>query len=335
MEELLREAVRRLTLGRSLALAGVAERTGSAPRGAGALLLAEPGVPAMGTVGGGLLEARVRELALERLSQGGGGPVSFSLEHDGLIPRDRRNADVTLWLQALPAGDSALLTALEGAADRLTAGAPGCLLWENSGPPQLLDRRPEGAGGGAAGLIPGPVETAAFWLELRWPCRVLLYGAGHVAVETSALLARMGFACTVLDDRPDFARAERFPGAEEVRCRDLEHLAPADLPGPGDCALLMSRSHGLDLTLLRAILPAEPAFLGVLGSRKKGAFLRSALAAEGFSQDDLDRIVLPVGLPLGGETPEEIALSVAAQLVQLRASGELFPTLSKKSEKNC
>lgn len=335
MEALLREAVRRLALGRSLALAGVAERTGSAPRGAGALLLVEPDVPAMGTVGGGLLEARVRELALERLPQGGGGPASFSLEHDGLVLRDRQSADVTLWLQALPAGDSALLTALEGAVNRLAAGAPGCLLWETSGPPQLLDRRPEGAGGVAAGLVSGPHGGPAFWLELRRPCRVFLYGAGHVAVETAALLARMGFACTVLDDRPDFARQDRFPGAEAVRCRDLEHLSPADLPGPGDCALLMSRSHSLDLALLRAILPAKPAFLGVLGSRKKGAFLRSALAAEGFSQGALDRIVLPVGLPLGGETPEEIALSVAAQLVQLRAAGALSPTLSKKSEKNC
>lgn len=334
MEELLREAVHRLAQGRSLALAGVAERTGSAPRGPGALLLAEPGVPTLGTVGGGLLEARVRELALEQLSRGGGVPVSFSLEHDGLVPRDRRSADVTLWLQALPAGDGVLLAALEGAADRLAAGTPGCLVWEASGPPRLLDGRPEGAGG-AAGLIPGPGGAPAFWLELRRPYRVFLYGAGHVAVETAALLARMGFACTVLDDRPDFARAERFPGAEEVRCRDLEHLSPDDLPGPEDCALLMSRSHGLDLILLRAILPAEPAFLGVLGSRKKGAFLCSALAAEGFSQTDLDRIVLPVGLPLGGETPEEIALSVAAQLVQLRASGALSPTLSKKSEKNC
>lgn len=334
MEGLLREAVRRLSLGRSLALAGVAERTGSAPRGPGALLLVEPGVPSLGTVGGGLLEARARELALERLAQGGGGPVSFSLEHDGLGLRDRQSADVTLWLQALPAGDDALLTALEGAVDCLAAGAPGCLLWETSGPPRLLDRRPERAGG-AAGLIPGPHGEPAFWLELRRPCRVFLYGAGHVAVETAGLLARMGFACTVLDDRPDFARQERFPGSEEVRCQDLEHLSPDDLPGPEDCALLMSRSHGLDLTLLRAILPAEPAFLGVLGSRKKGAFLRSALAAEGFSQAALDRIVLPVGLPLGGETPEEIALSVAAQLVQLRASGALSPTLSKKSEKNC
>ncbi|WP_294515070.1 XdhC/CoxI family protein [uncultured Intestinimonas sp.] len=334
MEELLREAVHRLAQGRSLALAGVAERTGSAPRGPGALLLAEPGGPTLGTVGGGLLEARVRELALEQLSRGGGGPVSFSMEHDGLIPRDRQSADVTLWLQALRAGDDVLLTALEEAADRLATRALGCLLWESSGPPRLLARRPEGASG-AAGLFPGPHGEPAFWLELRRPCHVFLYGAGHVAVETASLLARMGFACTVLDDRPDFARAERFPGAEEVRCRDLEYLSPDDLPGPEDCALLMSRSHSLDLILLRAILPAEPAFLGVLGSRKKGAFLRSALAAEGFSQADLDRIVLPVGLPLGGETPAEIALSVAAQLVQLRASGALSPTLSKKSEKNC
>ena len=230
MEALLRRAVQRLAQGHSLAFAAVAERTGSAPRGPGALLLVEPDVPALGTVGGGLLEARAQALALDVLTQSGGRAVSFSLEHDGLSQANRQTADVTLWLQALPAGDGALLTALEGALERFSSG---------------------------------------------------------------------------------------------------------DLPGPEDCALLMSRSHDLDLLLLRAILPAEPAFLGVLGSRKKGAFLRAALAREGFSQAQLERMVLPVGLPLGGETPAEIALSVAAQLVQLRSRGELSFSSSKKSEKNC
>ena len=341
MEALLRRAVQRLAQGHGLAFAAVAERTGSAPRGPGALLLVEPDVPALGTVGGGLLEARAQALALDVLTQSGGRAVSFSLEHDGLSQADRQTADVTLWLQALPAGDGALLTALEGALERLSAGTPCWLLWEASGPPLLLDRPallarlPEGDGGAGAVLLGNPEDRPAFLLGLRRPCRVYLYGAGHVAVETADLLARMAFSCTVLDDRPDYARPERFPRAEAVLCRDLAHLASGDLPGPEDCALLMSRSHDLDLLLLRAILPAEPAFLGVLGSRKKGAFLRAALAREGFSQAQLERMVLPVGLPLGGETPAEIALSVAAQLVQLRSRGELSFSSSKKSEKNC
>lgn len=330
MESLLREARCRLGLGRSLALAAVAERTGAAPRGPGALLLAEQGVPVLGTVGGGLLEARARDLALSMLATGGGRAVSFCLEHDGLVEHAPTGADVTLWLQALPAGDPGFTGALDAALIHLDTGTPGGLLWHADGPPVLTDRVPAGA----AELTADADGAPAFLLGLRRPCRVLLYGAGHVAVETAVLLSHLGFACVVLDDRPDFARPERFPGVAEVRCRDLERLGPEDLPGPADCVLLMSRSHGLDLTLLRAILPAEPAFLGVLGSRKKGAFLRTALMAEGFSQAALDRITLPVGLPLGGETPAEIALSVAAQLVSLRAKGALLP-LSKKSEKNC
>ena len=328
MEALLKEARRRLLQGRSLAFAAVAERTGAAPRGPGALLLAEPDAPALGTVGGGLLEAQARELALSMLAAGGGRAVSFCLEHDGLAEHGRRGADVTLWLQALPAGDAALTAALDAALARLTEGKPGGLLWPAAGPPVLTDRVPAGT----AELTEDADGAPAFLLGLRRPCRVLLYGAGHVAVETAVLLSHLGFTCVVVDDRPDFARPERFPGAAEVRCRDLACLGPEDLPGAADCVLLMSRSHGLDLTLLRAILPAEPAFLGVLGSRKKGAFLRAALTAEGFSQAALDRITLPVGLPLGGETPAEIALSVAAQLVSLRAAGALSP-LSKKSRK--
>ena len=237
MEALLKEARRRLLQGRSLAFAAVAERTGAAPRGPGALLLAEPDAPALGTVGGGLLEAQARELALSMLAAGGGRAVSFCLEHDGLAEHGRRGADVTLWLQALPAVDAALTAALDAALVRLTEGKPGGLLWPAAGPPVLTDRVPAGT----AELTEDADGAPAFLLGLRRPCRVLLYGAGHVAVETAVLLSHLGFTCVVVDDRPDFARPERFPGAAEVRCRDLACLGPEDLPGAADCVLLMSQ----------------------------------------------------------------------------------------------
>jgi xanthine dehydrogenase accessory factor len=170
--------------------------------------------------------------------------------------------------------------------------------------------------------------TAELYLEVRRPVQELVVvGAGHVAQPMAHLGSLLGFKVTVLDDRPDFATRERFP--------DADRLVRADFSDPFASVPLHSRSHILLVTrghkydyecLLRALrTDPAPAYIGMIGSRRRVRATYVQLIEEGIDRALIDRIHAPVGLDIGSETPEEIAVSVAAELVMLRRGGTGVP----------
>lgn len=147
--------------------------------------------------------------------------------------------------------------------------------------------------------------------------RLVVFGAGHVARPTAALARDLGFDVTVVDEREEYADAARFPGVEVV-CADPRRWAEGLVTDARTYVLLVTHEHALDQDLLQALLPRTWAWLGLIGSRAKVAKFFVRLRAAGVDEALFGRVSTPVGLDIGAETPEEIAVSIAAELVRVR-----------------
>ncbi|OJH38136.1 xanthine dehydrogenase accessory protein XdhC [Cystobacter ferrugineus] len=151
------------------------------------------------------------------------------------------------------------------------------------------------------------------------PMRLTLFGAGHVAREVAALALHVDFRVTVVDARPEWATSERFPGCE-VLLKDPADHARALNSDARDCFCVTTHDHPLDQAVLEALLPKPSAYLGVIGSRRKAERFRMRLEAAGVEAAALERLRSPMGLPIGALTPAEIAVSIVAELIQVRRS---------------
>lgn len=146
---------------------------------------------------------------------------------------------------------------------------------------------------------------------------VYIFGGGHVARECVPLLTHLGFRCTVIEDRAEFADKNIFPNAYNIILADFNNIS-VDVY-ERDYILIMTRGHIFDKDCERFALNTKAHYIGVIGSRTKARLVRESLKSEGFSDESLDRIITPVGLDISSETPAEIAVSIAAQLIKVRA----------------
>jgi xanthine dehydrogenase accessory factor len=150
--------------------------------------------------------------------------------------------------------------------------------------------------------------------------QLILCGAGHIAIPLAHFARRLGFRVTVIDDRSDFASPSRFPNCTVIAddftaaLRDY-HFSPATY------AVVITRGHEHDADCLIEILTKKTAYVGLIGSRRRVRFVLEMLAEKGFSRKRLKEVFTPVGLPIGAETPEEIALSIVSELVCVRRKG--------------
>jgi xanthine dehydrogenase accessory factor len=195
------------------------------------------------------------------------------------------------------------LTASGDAAEPLPAGAPEC------------DDLGMKCGG----------EVSVFLDVVRPSPRLILYGAGHVGERVASIAIAAGLATTVLDDRPEFAARERFPGAGEVRCADLTADPLGGLsPDASDFVVVLTRCHALDEAVLEAVLQTPARYIGLIGSRRKVALiLRSIGRRLGRDPREDERLHAPVGLRLGNKTPGEIAISILAEVLLIKSRGQL------------
>jgi len=145
-----------------------------------------------------------------------------------------------------------------------------------------------------------------------------ILGAGHVGKALAKLAKFAGFRVTVTDDREEYANKERMPEADEVVVHDFGTVFSRVLVDRGSYIVIATRGHNHDLDALKAALGTEVKYIGLLGSRRKKAVLFKALRDEGFRDEDISRVVIPVGLPIGSVAPEEIAVSIMAQIIQRR-----------------
>ena len=330
MRSVFRAVVGRLRAGEPVTLVSVTEAKGSAPRHAGAYMAVFADGSAEGTVGGGAVEHAAQARAKE-IMDGAGEVRRYSLTREdaaglGMIC----GGDVTLFFCPIRGGDEgaiaifeAILAAMEvrtpvwltqalqpdGAVRMTLHDAKGLMLGE------LTDAQPA--------RLSKPVfedgERARFTDPVVRAGRALIFGGGHVSRALSPILASVGFPVFILEDREEFADVNRFPGASGVTlCRFDDFLDEAAV-GPEDFVVIVTRGHQADYEVLRQVLCTRAAYVGMIGSRAKVAATKDKLIADGYTWDNVARVYAPIGLAIGAETPEEIAVSIAAEMIKMRS----------------
>ena len=345
MEDIFECLKRELEEGRSAVLLTVIASKGSTPRSAGSHQLVLADGTTVGTIGGGIAEYKACEEGKHVLQTGCSTIVSYILH-----PNDAADigavcgGETNVFCQFLSPSQPGLLTCLAQITAARRQHMPSWLVLDVTVPQQwamgvvgpqmqvcganetcrslkrVLEKRPDWLHEGS-GLVEN--ETARWYREpLAYEGRVFVFGGGHVAKALVPVLTQVGFSCIVVDDREEFANAVQFPQAEQTVAADFSDLSAAVQVTRHDYVCIMTRGHIGDYEVQRQMLACHPYYLGVIGSRTKLAFVRNKLRHDGFTDDEIDACHAPIGLPISAATPEEIAVSIAAELIAVRARWE-------------
>ena len=184
-----------------------------------------------------------------------------------------------------------------------------------SGSPRRETFRLTAATVAATGLLCGG-EFEVYIEPIGTPS-VIILGGGHIAASMVEVLATLDWPVTVIDDRADFAHPDRFPRASEVLCKPFETCLDDVLVTANSCIVVVTRGHEHDELALSRAVETSAGYIGLIGSRGKIGAIRKNLRAAGVSESKLEKVRAPVGIPIGSRTPEEIAISIAAELIAL------------------
>jgi xanthine dehydrogenase accessory factor len=158
--------------------------------------------------------------------------------------------------------------------------------------------------------------------------KLIIFGAGHITRVLAPLMQMVGFQVSVVDDSPELLQKDKFLEIEDLRLMDMEESAKELLPGPNAYIVLLSRGFSRDEAILRQLIQKDFKYIGMIGSMKKITTMLENLQKQGISNEAFTKLQAPIGLDIGGETPEEIAISIAAEMIAVK-KGKL-ETLKKK-----
>lgn len=324
-----REVVSCLQAGNAM-LVSIISESGSAPRGIGAKMLVRPDGTTAGTIGGGAVEHAADTIGLQALEERRSFVQEFHLSPGqasdlGMVC----GGTILVYFQFLdgadPAHEQLFETVLGCIGDNRPCGLITVIDGEDKAATYLVGENlpaPPVDGLPSLSSLPRLVEQNGLRYVLE-PLvigeRVLIFGAGHVGKQLTKVLDWMGFYTVALDDRADFLTQENLPHAGQRQLVDLTSCMEELHVTSKDYVVIMTRGHLHDYGVLAASLKTPARYIGMIGSRAKIATTNKKLQADGFSPLDIARVHAPIGIPLGGKTPEEVALSVAAELVRVRS----------------
>ncbi len=170
------------------------------------------------------------------------------------------------------------------------------------------------------GLVEIKPGVQVFFDIISPELKLIVCGAGHIAIPLSRFARDIGFRVTVLDDRDDFAHPTRFPGCDVIAADFAVTLRDLNL-NHSSFVVVITRGHEHDAECLMEILKKETAYIGLIGSRRRVRFVLEMLEKQGIAKERLQRVFTPIGIPIGAESPAEIALSIIAELVCVRRKG--------------
>lgn len=337
--------------GKKLVLARIIRREGSSPRDVGTQCIITPD-QIIGTIGGGLLEHRVIEESRKLIESGRsqvlpfhfsskdaagagmicGGNVDLFLEP--VFPENQVKTNIykKVAQSILQNRQGVLISRIENG---LSAQAGDtCLFLDSKGQvtgniqdagiddliQQINANFSESANQGSFRLIATPSPDVYLFMEpLGNESKVLLFGAGHVSLFVARLAQMVGFQVTVIDDRKEFVNEERFPDSDCCLVESFNQVFDSMDIEDNTYIVIITRGHMHDRNVLKMALKTHAGYIGMIGSRRKRDMIFQSLLDEGFIKSDLNRVFSPIGLEINAETPEEIAVSIVAQLIAVRA----------------
>ena len=346
MASIITGALAVLRQGLPLVEATVIRRQGSAPRATGAKMIIDASGKHEGSVGGGILEARVIEKANAILQNQQSQIIAFDLTGtdvaDTIMICGGRTevlidfinpdpANIALFESRIQAMEDEqpgyYLTVIQGSKDHIHHTDHHLLLIQNQAPAtlqtlpsEIIDKIKRRSGNSETiGIIAGAGHfVVAEKLEIAKTA--YFFGAGHVVKHTAAFASQVGFRVVVIDDREEFANPRRYPQAEKtIVVKDFENAFSNLTIDINDFLIIATRGHMHDRTVLAQALKSDAVYIGMIGSAGKRETVYKSLLADGYTQKDLDRVFCPIGLAIAAETPEEIGISIVAQMVQIRA----------------
>lgn len=287
------QIVRRADAGEALAVCTLVRTRGSTPQKAGAVMVVLRDGQTLGTIGGGCVEAEVRSRALQSISAGGVSLFTFKLddERNGWDDSLVCGGTMDVAVQVVDSRDAA--AEFRAARDTLVAGEPATLVVSAPGA-EPFERTIE----------PTP--------------SLIIAGAGHVGASLAAIARQMDFDVTVIDDRPDYASADRFPTGVKCVVGDIDGELSHARIGPSTYVVIVTRGHRNDGRALAAVIASRAKFVGLIGSKRKVLTIFEDLVSRGVPRETLAKVHAPIGLDVGAVTPGEIAVSIAAELIAAR-----------------
>jgi xanthine dehydrogenase accessory factor len=327
-------------------------KSGSTPRGVGTRFLILENGSFVGSIGGGLLEKSILEESEKVFASRLPRRFSYlSEEEDTSDPDMQCGTDTELFLEPVSPDNLNHLYIFKEIMDIIRRGGSGVLAtvveadyWHLGRIPKMFiksDGERIGTLLGIEEIDAAIVEKVDLLLEQKQPTRIVcrdqegghldvfiepvisdpilyIFGGGHVSSQVVPLAHRVGFKVVVIDDRPEFSVCENFPEAEEVHNYPFDSVMDKLQINESSYILIMTRGHSYDKMVLSQAINTPAGYIGMIGSRRKISIIYGKLLEEGFTREQLDQVHSPVGIDIGAETPEEIAISIIAELIKER-----------------
>lgn len=346
MKKILDQTLHHLNESSSVVWAVVVDIKGSSPREVGSRMMIAPSGQIEGSVGGGRLEAEVIKSARQMFDKPGVELVEIDLTGQSVTETKMIcGGKVKVFLETITQDDKEFVNRLVEsinnrkniylvtlAASDLSKRSSRHFLLENdtidSWNPDipsdskdkikssLKDKKIPTLGTDQKGKITFFIE------QIKQTDRLFIFGGGHVALELAWVGERTDFQIHIWDNRIELANTGRFPMAYEIYNGECEPTISNLELGPNDYVVIVTPAHLLDLETLRHVIKKSPQYIGLIGSRRKRKMIYEKLEKEGISKERLEQVHSPIGLPIEAETPAELAVSIIAEIIQVRAEAK-------------
>ena len=356
MKEVIKEAVDLLNDGQPCVLATVVRTRGSTPQKSGAMLLVRQDGTGVGTLGGGCVEGDIWFAAKEILRNHGGPEFKDYYLNEDIAARDGLVCGGTMYfylepfwsdtdfveignhvVDAYEGGNAvglATIVNVPGHNDTAKLGSKLLLHLDGSvtgtlgnGPldEQAIAVAKQIAEVGAVQNFTTPDGTEVFVEGFTTPPTLVMVGGGHVGKATADLAHVLGYRVLIVDDRPEFANEERFPYADEITVANYGTWSENISVNVNSFIVVATRGHRYDDMALESALSTNSRYIGLLGSKRKTLMIYQRLLEQGISLERLRDVKAPIGLDIGGLTPEELAVSIMSEIIMVRRGGQGKP----------